>query len=48
MADGDASKDGFRAPGEWERHEKCWMMWPVRGKRCKNELGRKERERMEG
>jgi len=30
MADGHASKDGFHAPGEWERHEKCWMMWPVR------------------
>ena len=22
--------DGFRMPGEFERHEKCWMLWPER------------------
>lgn len=23
-------KDGFRMPGEFEIHEKCWMLWPER------------------
>ena len=23
--------DGFRMPGEFEPHEKCWMLWPERG-----------------
>ena len=23
--------DGFRMPGEFEPHEKCWMLWPRRG-----------------
>ncbi|MCD4720702.1 MAG: agmatine deiminase [Desulfobacula sp.] len=22
--------DGFRMPGEYESHEKCWMLWPQR------------------
>ncbi len=22
--------DGFRMPGEFEAHERCWMLWPVR------------------
>lgn len=48
MADGAVSEDGFRAPGEWEKHEKCWMMWPVRGRRCKCDQGRRERERVVG
>ena len=47
MADGAPSEDGFRAPGEWERHEKCWMMWPVRSRRRKSDLGRQKRERVE-
>lgn len=24
------SHDGFRMPGEYESHEKCWMLWPER------------------
>ena len=23
-------QDGFRMPGEYEPHEKCWMLWPER------------------
>jgi agmatine deiminase len=23
-------KDGFRMPGEFERHSRCWMLWPER------------------
>ncbi|MFH2059071.1 MAG: agmatine deiminase [Pseudomonadota bacterium] len=24
------SQDGFRMPGEFERHSRCWMLWPER------------------
>ncbi len=23
-------QDGFRMPGEYESHKKCWMLWPER------------------
>lgn len=22
--------DGFRMPGEFEHHERCWIVWPER------------------
>ena len=25
---GDPVDDGYRMPAEWERHERCWMIWP--------------------
>lgn len=30
--------DGFRMPGEWEPHARCWMAWPVRGETFPNGL----------
>lgn len=20
---------GFHVPGEWQRHSRCWMVWPL-------------------
>ncbi|MBN2051368.1 MAG: agmatine deiminase [Spirochaetales bacterium] len=28
--DSTPKKDGFRMPGEFERHAGCWMLWPIR------------------
>eukprot|EP00640_Fibrocapsa_japonica_P004113 CAMPEP_0113937622 /NCGR_PEP_ID=MMETSP1339-20121228/4210_1 /TAXON_ID=94617 /ORGANISM="Fibrocapsa japonica" /LENGTH=218 /DNA_ID=CAMNT_0000940465 /DNA_START=46 /DNA_END=699 /DNA_ORIENTATION=+ /assembly_acc=CAM_ASM_000762 len=28
---GAPSSHGFRMPAEWEKHERTWMVWPVRG-----------------
>ena len=28
---GTPREDGFRMPGEFEPHERCWMLWPRRG-----------------
>lgn len=28
--DSTPAKDGFRMPGEWERQDGCWMIWPER------------------
>jgi agmatine deiminase len=28
--DGVPAQDGFRMPGEFERHTGCWMLWPER------------------
>lgn len=25
---GDPVDDGYRMPAEWERHRRCWMIWP--------------------
>ena len=25
---GDPVDDGYRMPAEWERHQRCWMIWP--------------------
>eukprot|EP00906_Rhabdomonas_costata_P027349 RCo038851 len=27
---GNPKQDGFRMPGEFEPHKKCWMLWPER------------------
>ncbi|NMB86780.1 MAG: agmatine deiminase, partial [Chloroflexi bacterium] len=30
MIDSTPRQDGFRMPGEFERHDGCWMLWPER------------------
>lgn len=34
--DSTPRKDGFRMPGEFERHEGCWMIWPERTDNWRN------------
>ncbi|HYC03798.1 MAG TPA: agmatine deiminase family protein [Azospirillaceae bacterium] len=35
---GTPAADGFRMPGEWERHARCWMAWPCRAETFVNGL----------
>ncbi len=34
--DSTPRQDGFRMPGEFEKHEKCWMIWPERTDNWRN------------
>ena len=36
---GTPAADGFRMPGEFERHDACWMAWPARPDNWRNEAG---------
>ncbi|WP_434335703.1 agmatine deiminase [Mycoplasma capricolum subsp. capricolum] len=37
-------KDGFWMPGEWEKHDQCWMIWPERSDNWR--LGAKPAQRV--
>lgn len=38
------SKNGFRKPTEFERHERTWMIWPHRADQYEHHLAPKQVE----
>ncbi len=36
---GTPATDGFRMPGEFERHDACWMAWPARPDNWRGDAG---------